>query len=81
MLSRFADSSFAVFLLLVSVPALLLHLIVFRQSWCAPEPFEQRPAGHDCQRTAACATLNCPGEDAIAAYEELIDSTLRGRAL
>lgn len=80
MLSRFADSSFAVFLLLVSLPALFFHLILFRQSWIFLQPMDHPTAGFGSLPPAHDQNPNCPGEDAIAAYEELIDSTLRGCA-
>lgn len=81
MLSRFADLSFTAFLLLVSLPALTIQQFLFRQTKFSGQFAAARGLG---SRTTASPytslgrNANLSGEDAIAAYEDLIDSTLGG---
>ncbi|WP_420236316.1 hypothetical protein ACOBR2_11820 [Telmatobacter bradus] len=82
MLSRFADLSFTAFLLLVSVPALTIQQFLFRQAKLSEQPATDPRFGSRATAspyTQLGSNTDLSGEDAIAAYEELIDSTLRGK--
>jgi len=81
MLGKIADSSFITFLLLISLPFQLLSLPLCSSIFSICNPWLPQPSPsrlHEAPSVARATGKSLLNEDAIAAYEALIDSTLAG---